>query len=938
MRESEKTKSELLKELAALRARLAELQNECKVKPKPPAASDDHYRQRYERLRTNIPVGLFVSNQDGKLLSANPALVKMLKYDSEEQMLNTPAANFYPDPADRDRFLRQIRNNGAVTDFETRCRCKDGSIIWVSLNAFSFRDENDTLCFKGIVRDITRYKQTQHQLTQYRNDLERLVAQRTAELENTNKALEREIARHTRTVRMLRQSEREWRTLVETMNSGLAVLDEEGAITFVNEKLCEMLGYKAEEMLGRDAADFVDPSCLDLYNQQTARRSQTKKGTYELTMTHKNGSKVPVLVCARAIFDDDERYLGNFAVITDITELKKVEQALHESETNWRSLTENAPNIICTVDREGTVLFLNRTISGIPTAEVVGNNAFDFTLPEYQERSRKALEQVFETGQPQTYEVKAVMPDGKRNWFLINAGPVKEGGEVVAATLVASDITKIKNAETEIKNASLRNELILNTSIDGFIVVNLDGTIAKANPAFCEMLGYTEQELCEMSLAQLEAKEHPEEVKQHIDLIVRQGYDRFETRHRHKDGGIVDVEVSSRFCDFGQNKFFFSFCRDITERKRLTRLLTESEEKYRTLVESAGEAITTMDANGVFLFMNTTAAKRLGGRPEDFIGKTVWELFPKRLAESHVANIRRVIETSRPETIEQISEVSGEPRWYRTTITPLRDSQGRITAAMVVARDIHEQKENEQQLQRYRKHAACAERLASLDSVTAFVAHELNQPLTVIGLLLADVLGDLQKKRLPRLSIVQNLQDCLRECTVATEIINRLRSFAGRRHLDTGGEIDIHRIATQLSCALADEASRAGLRIVVKNTESIPKYRGDAAAVEQLFFVLVKNAIEAADGQAEHTLVIDGRAEGGQVKLEFGDDCRGIEPENLDKVFEPFFTTKPAGQSSGLGLTIAKRVVLNLGGDIRLESQPGKGTTFFVTLPIETST
>ena len=113
----------------------------------------------------------------------------------------------------------------------------------------------------------------------------------------------------------------------------------------------------------------------------------------------------------------------------------------------------------------------------------------------------------------------------------------------------------------------------------------------------------------------------------------------------------------------------------------------------------------------------------------------------------------------------------------------------------------------------------------------------------------------------------------------------------------------------------------------------LPPIYSNEKDLEQLFFSLVENAIQAADGKKSHRLIISGAVKGEKIELRFTDDCCGIASKNLDKIFELFFTTNPPGEGTGLGLCIVERIVSGAGGKIRVESKAGKGSTFFVTLP-----
>jgi len=139
---------------------------------------------------------------------------------------------------------------------------------------------------------------------------------------------------------------------------------------------------------------------------------------------------------------------------------------------------------------------------------------------------------------------------------------------------------------------------------------------------------------------------------------------------------------------------------DVTRYKQAEDALRESEEKYRLLVESADEAIFTMDADGRYLFMNGTAAALIGGKPPDFVGKTAWDVFPKEMADDQVRRVRQVISSGLGSVHEMATEMLDQTRWCRTNINPVRDAAGKVVSALVVARDISERKAAELALQK----------------------------------------------------------------------------------------------------------------------------------------------------------------------------------------------------------------------------------------------
>lgn len=282
-----------------------------------------------------------------------------------------------------------------------------------------------------------------------------------------------------------------------------------------------------------------------------------------------------------------------------------------------------------------------------------------------------------------------------------------------------------------------------------------------------------------------------------------------------------------------------------------------------------------------------------------------------------------------------LTEQQGQLRWYNTTIAPLElDGAGKINGVMLIAKDVHEMKQAEEELARYREQMTHAEQLASLGTLSATVAHELTQPLTVIRLSLDNLLDDLKATSSPE-THTRRLEDSLTELSNITSIINRFRTFARKSSQTSFGTVELKAVAVRITQLLGESARRARIALHIGEMDALPAVHVNERDFEQLFFALVQNAVQAADGKRPRKLVIDGTVKDRHIELRFADDCGGIAPENLDLVLEPFFTTKPPGQGTGLGLSIVQQIASRAGGKVSIESEHGRGSTFIVTLPVE---
>ncbi len=364
--------------------------------------------------------------------------------------------------------------------------------------------------------------------------------------------------------------------------------------------------------------------------------------------------------------------------------------------------------------------------------------------------------------------------------------------------------------------------------------------------------------------------------------------------------------------------------------------LRKSEGKYRTLVESAGETIAVVDEKGVFLFMNKTAALRLGGRPEDFTGKSMWDLFPKAIADKQAKDVRRTIETGKGANFTALVELPGQRRWYNTTVEPIRDAGGKPQSALVIARDIDDLKQAQRQLEQYQQHMSRAEHLASVGTLSATVAHELTQPLTVVRLSIQSALAQLKEADCPP-AAWEALNDGLDGVEDVVSRVERFRSYARQSTKTDPRRLRLQDIVGRTFGLLEDKARMRRVSLETEGIDALPLVYADPRDVEQMCFALIENAIQASDGQKDHRLTIRGQVKNQQIILDFKDTCGGIPAEDLDQIFEPFFTTKALGEGTGLGLCIVDTTISRLGGKVHVETKAGVDSTFRITLPLEKS-
>jgi PAS domain S-box-containing protein len=383
----------------------------------------------------------------------------------------------------------------------------------------------------------------------------------------------------------------------------------------------------------------------------------------------------------------------------------------------------------------------------------------------------------------------------------------------------------------------------------------------------------------------------------------------------------------------GAIRGFIEIVEDITEHKQAAEKLKESEQRFKAIFDNAADGILLADVESKkFYIGNKVICQMLGCNPEEIKNLTISDIHPKE----HLSYVMEQFEKqARKETTlaEDIPVKRKNGSVFYADINSFPIVLAGKTYLAGIFRDVTERKKIEEELNIYREKMAQAERLASLGTLSATLAHELTQPLTVIRLSIENSLEDLEATSCPK-TVIEGLRDSLNEVSNATSVVDRFRNFARQSSRKTLCETDLGAIADRIVSLLGKTAQRAKMTLHLKGMDKLPPVYSSEKDIEQLFFALTENAIQAADDKKSHRLTISGEVKGGYIELRFSDNCSGIAPENLDKIFDPFFTTGPDDARTGLGLPIVQRIVSGYGGKIRVQSQPGKGTTFYVTLPI----
>ncbi len=457
---------------------------------------------------------------------------------------------------------------------------------------------------------------------------------------------------------------------------------------------------------------------------------------------------------------------------------------------------------------------------------------------------------------------------------------------------------------------------------DAVVVTGMDRRVLAANDAGADLLGWEVSDIVGQAIADAVSPSERAHVASREDRVLAGEPQRYETKVvNHSTGEERDVAVSSGpFLVNGDLIGTVATLRDITDPKRAQDTLARSEARYRHLVESASDAIVTLDANGRFTTVNHAAENISGYRREELVGQWFAPMLPDDDLPKALGHFQQALsgETGLFET--QFYRKDGEVRTISVTYsTPQKDEE-----VLCLIRDVTDQKMLQEQLIQ-------SEKMSAIGQLVSGVAHELNNPLAGISAFAQLLLAE---KRFPpeQRTAAETIYS---EARRASRIVQNLLTFA-RQH-------KAEKVPTGLNQVLDDTLELRGYELRVRGIdvrreydESLPDTMADAHQLQQVFLNLITNAeqaMEQRDGH-HHRLTVRTRRTGDTMRIEVEDSGDGIPANLIERIFNPFFTTKPTGSGTGLGLSISLGIVREHEGRIWAENVPQGGARFVVELPV----
>jgi PAS domain S-box-containing protein len=624
-------------------------------------------------------------------------------------------------------------------------------------------------------------------------------------------------------------------------------------------------------------------------------------------------------------------------------ERQRAEETLREAEERFRQMAENIHEIFWLFDaREDRVTYVSpgyeavwgRTCQSLYDQPRSWNESVHL---DDRDRAIECIEQ-YRHGVFSELEFRVVRPDGSIRWIRSRAFPIdKQTGDIRRFAGLAEDITERKRAEEALRESEKRFRTFVDHATDAFFLLDENGVVLDVNRQACASLGYSRDELLGMTPFDFDPDLTKAGLEEWERKLVAGEAIAFESQHRRKDGTVFPVEIRGQGFWKDGRCFTVDLARDITERKRSEEALRASEQRWRCLTEALPQLVWTATPDGACDYFSMQWTE-FTGVPENHLLGWQWMevLHPDDREPTRQLWTNSVAGRGRYDVEYRVRRSDEVYRWFKTRGVPIRDGGGRIFKWFGTCTDITEGKTAAEELRVAKEAAESANR--AKDEFLANVSHEIRTPMNaILGMTELVLDTSLAEDQRQSLKTVKAAADNL--LSIINDLLDFSKIEAGKLVLDPG-DFSLRSALGDTLRTLAIRAHRKGLELISHVQPDVPDALvGDAGRLRQVLLNLVGNALKFTE-KGDVVVRVECLSEpttDGEVELLFSviDTGIGIPPDKHEAIFRAFeqedtSTTRKYG-GTGLGLTIASRLVALMGGNITVDSQPGRGSTFTFT-------
>jgi two-component system sensor histidine kinase/response regulator len=792
-------------------------------------------------------------------------------------------------------------------------------------------------------------KKSESELKKHRDHLEELVAERTVALEENQKRLE--------------QAEERSRLLLESAGEGIFGVGADGSVTFINPAGLSMLGFEADDVIGRQIhalvhhthADGTAYPLEDCPMHHTLTRGTLAKIDDEI-LWRKDGSSFPVEYSSVPIAKNGS-ITGSVVVFSDITERKKAQVELQK----LSSAIEQSPVSVVITDPDGTVEYVNpkfTQVTGYSFDEAVGQNPRVLNAGIQDSEFYKDLWATIKAGLVWQGEFANKKKNGEIFWENATISPLRTNkGQITHFVAVKQDITDQKRAEQAImKSQAKYRNLVENANC---IIFQMDtrGNVTFFNRFAQEFFGYSEAEILGRSVVGTIAP-LTDSAGRNLEVMIQdlvkhpERYTDNENENMCRNGELVWVAWTNRAIYDDENRISEILCIGIdrTEQKKAEEIVKNSEQRLAQIINFLPDATWVIDSEGEVVTWNQAMEKLTGIAAADMIGRGNYEyalpFYRERrpilidLVREWNAEYEQKYLSIKKEGNTLVSESHhpnlGEGGLFLSgTASLLYDAAGQVAGAIESLRDITARKQMEDELIEAKQAADEANRAKG--DFLANMSHEIRTPMNaVIGMTHLALKTELTSKQRDYLTKIQSSANSL--LGIINDILDFSKIEAGKLDMESI-DFNLEEVLDNLANLVTVKAQeKKDLEVLFATAQDVPHFlMGDPLRLGQILINLANNAVkftEHGEIVVSTELLIQSEEE---VTLKFAvsDTGIGLTQEQVARMFQSFSqadtsTTRRYG-GTGLGLAISKRLVEMMGGEIRVESNPGQGSTFSFT-------
>jgi PAS domain S-box-containing protein len=605
---------------------------------------------------------MIITSAERHLLCWNEAFSKLTGYRSKE--LSDPilaagltAPEWHESEA---RALEKLQRTGKSQTFQKEYIREDGTRVPVEVLIYKFAEDSGGTpqYYIGLITDITERKHLEEEL---------------------------------------QKSESHYRTLVESAIEGIVVL-QDGAIKFTNPVVSVGTGYSVEELQSMSLKELICPD-----NEKATIESISKPVAPGTLLTvplvkirTKTGDVRLIESTITSIVWDDKP--ANLNLLRDITEQERLEESLAKERQESTTIIDSSPIIVFYKDAKGRFVRVNKAFAdalNIPQNEFLGKTVFDFYSAEIARSMTNDDHEVLKSGRPKLNIIEQYESASGMRWVRTDKVPIlREDGSAVGLVGFAQDITERKEAEEALKQSEEKYRSVLENMEEAYSEVDLAGNFTFFNSALCTHLGYSREELLGMNYKVYTTPENVDKVFKAYNQVYRTGepIKLFAIDENKKDGTkmTAEISVSPLKGEMGKTIGFRQVSRDITERVRMESALRQSEEKYRTILNTIEESYYEVDLAGNFTFFNETLKNRLSYSAEEMIGMNYREYTPPEMVDKVFQAYNHVFQTGQAISLFSMEEVrkNGTRVSIENSILPIYNEKGEITGFRGIGRDV----------------------------------------------------------------------------------------------------------------------------------------------------------------------------------------------------------------------------------------------------------